>query len=533
MEFPGPEESCKVGENLTGAGMIDATMYKDVQAFKRQGYSKGEIGRVLRLDPKTVAKYFGMREEDFKAYRQGHLFREKVFDPHREEILEVYGANGDRALQISSVYDYLEERHGALPGNEQTLRHYVGYLLETEKLRLEDAIRIYGKVPELPWGQQMQLDFGRYRCRGGLVLYIFAAVLSASRYKYVVFQGRPFCTLDMIRHLLACFEYFGGRPAEVVIDQDRLMVVSENDGDIILTKEFQQLVEEQELRLYVCRKADPETKGKVENLVKFVKGSFFASRDFEDVEAANAAGLGWLARRANGKISQATRRIPADLIEEERPHLRPLRNSIFGRDRLLGREERTANDKAQISVQACNYQLPARYKGKKVEIYTTTEELFVFDLYGGQEIISYRLSLIPGQVVSTRTCRRENEKTVEELKAGVRQLFDLEAWQRFVERNFKVFPRYARDQCLEARRFFGRKEVDRGLLEKALVYCLENDTPSFPNLKDAYVHYERESRRIEPVVAGEAAVSVSYPPIEVSRRCVSDYESAARERAAS
>lgn len=61
--------------------MIDTTMYKDVQAFKRQGYSKGEIGRVLRLDSKTVAKYFGMRKEDFKAYRQGHQFREKVFDP--------------------------------------------------------------------------------------------------------------------------------------------------------------------------------------------------------------------------------------------------------------------------------------------------------------------------------------------------------------------------------------------------------------------------------------------------------------------
>lgn len=62
MEFPGPEESCKVRENLTGTGMIDATMYKDVQVFERHGYSKGEIGRVLRLDPKTVAKYFGMRE---------------------------------------------------------------------------------------------------------------------------------------------------------------------------------------------------------------------------------------------------------------------------------------------------------------------------------------------------------------------------------------------------------------------------------------------------------------------------------------
>ena len=222
-------------------------------------------------------------------------------------------------------------------------------------MRLEDCGRLYGKVPELSFGKQMQLDFGRYRCRSGLVLYIFAALLSASRYKYVIFQGEPFKTLDVIRHLLDSFDYFGGRPEELVIDQDRLMVVSENAGDIIYTKDFKHVVDEQELGLYVCRRADPETKGKVENLVKFVKVNFLGSRDFDLVEDAKAGVLNWLARRANGKISQATKQIPAVLIERERAQLRPLRSSIFRKDSLLGREDRIATDKALISVQACSY----------------------------------------------------------------------------------------------------------------------------------------------------------------------------------
>ena len=511
--------------------MIDKTMFREVQAFKRQGYSKGAIGRALELDPKTVAKYFAMGEEAFRAYRQEHLFRDKAFDRFRSEILEVYEANGFRRLQASSVYDYLEEKRGTLPGNEQTLRNYIGYLIETASLRLEENARLYGRVPELAFGKQMQLDFGRYRCRSGLVLYIFAALLSASRYKYVIFQGQPFRTLDVIRHLLDSFDYFGGRPEELVIDQDRLMVVSENAGDIIYTKDFKDFVEEQEVSLWVCRGADPETKGKVENLVKYVKGNFLGSRDFEAVEEANAGALCWLARRANGKISQATKQIPSVLIEEERAHLRPLRNSIFRKDMLRGREERTANEKALISVQACSYQLPAKYKNKKVEIYTTGDELFVFDLYTGQEIVAYRLSLIPGQLVSRRACRRENEKTVEELKAAVGGLFELEPWKRFVEGNFKRFPRYARDQCVDAKRFFAEKEIDHGILERALGYCLENDTPSFMNLKDAYVHFERESRRTEPVAVVEALGH--YTPLKVSQRHVSDYESAARERAVS
>jgi transposase len=513
--------------------MIEKTMFREVQTFKRQGYSKGAIGRALELDPRTVAKYFAMGEEEFRAYRREHLFRGKAFDPFRSEILEVYEANGFRRLQVSSVYDYLEEKRGTLPANEQTLRNYIGYLVQTDRLHLEESARLYGRVPELPFGKQMQLDFGRHRCRGGLALYIFAALLSASRYKYVVFQGQPFRTLDVIRLLLDAFDYFGGRPEELVIDQDRLMAVSENSGDILLTKDFQAFVEEQEVGLWVCRGADPETKGKVENLVKFVKGNFLGSRDFATVGEANAGVHGWLPRRANGKISQATRQIPSVLIEEERAHLRLVRNSIFRKDRLRGREERTANEKALISVQACTYQLPARYRNKKVEIYTTADELFVFDVYSGQEIVAYRLSLIPGQLVSRRACRRENETTVEELKATVLGLFGCEPWKRFVERNFKRFPRYARDQCVDAKRFFAEKEIDQGILEMALAYCLENDTPSFLNLKDAYVHFERESRRSAPVTVVEAEGLGHFPLLKVSRRHVSDYESVAGERAVS
>lgn len=214
-------------------------------------------------------------------------------------------------------------------------------------------------------------------------------------------------------------------------------------------------------------------------------------------------------------------------------NLRPLRNSIFRKESLLGREERTANDKALISVQASNYQLPHRYKNKTVEIYTTAEELFVFDVFTGKEIISYRLSLIPGQVVSTWSFRKEGERTVEELKSAVAGLFELETWRRFVEPNFKTFPRYARDQCLEAKRFFAEKEVDPALLERALTHCLENDTLSFSNLRDTYVHFERESRQPEPVSIVEREGLSQYQPLNVSQRSVSDYAEAAREKAVS
>ncbi len=183
----------------------------------------------MEIDPKTVTKYCRMDEKEFQSYRSEIMFRDKVLGKYEKDILEIYEKNEFKKLNMSSVYDYLEERYGNLPGNEKTLRNFISYLLQTDKLTLNKNIRAYTKVPELPFGKQMQLDFGQYTCLSGLKLFIFATVLSASRYKYVIFQDHPFKTKEVIFHLLSCFEYYGGKPKELVIDQDSLMVVSEND----------------------------------------------------------------------------------------------------------------------------------------------------------------------------------------------------------------------------------------------------------------------------------------------------------------
>ena len=47
-----------------------------------------------------------------------------------------------------------------------------------------------------------------------------------------------------------------------MIDQDRLMVVSENAGDIICTKDFKDFIDEQEVGLWVCRRADPSRRAR-------------------------------------------------------------------------------------------------------------------------------------------------------------------------------------------------------------------------------------------------------------------------------
>ncbi|SDZ90513.1 hypothetical protein [Pedobacter hartonius] len=88
-------------------------------------------------------------------------------------------------------------------------------------------------------------------------------------------------------------------PQEVVYDQDRLFLVNENLGELMLTERFRSYVSQRCFKTYFCRAADPQSKGKAENMVKYVKQNFLAGRSFKDLETLNQEAHAWLARTAN------------------------------------------------------------------------------------------------------------------------------------------------------------------------------------------------------------------------------------------
>jgi hypothetical protein len=243
------------------------------------------------------------------------------------------------------------------------------------------------------------------------------------------------------------------------------------------------------LRMYVCRKSDPESKGKIENVIKFVKYNFLHLRYFDSLEEAQERLKKWLCRRGNGKINQATKKIPSEEIIHERKYLKPLVNSIFRKNTLIGREQRNVNEHSFVSINASLYSVPTMYRNKVVEVYQTKANVYIFDVVTGKEICSHCLSLIPGERVIDREHFRNKEKSSKELKVKVIGLFTLNNWKIFILKNFKDYPRYIRDQCLDAMKYFSGNEVDPAVLDKALEYCLENKTHTISNLNDTYKHF--------------------------------------------
>ena len=141
--------------------------------------------------------------------------------------------------------------------------------------------------------------------------------------KYIYLLDKPFIIRSAIEAHEAAFKYFEGITKEVVYDQDRLFLADENMGELLLTKEFGDYVFEQEFQLLFCRKADPQSKGKVENVVKYVKNNFLYGRWYHDLETLQAEAMGWLLRTGNGMAHSTTKKVPLEEWETEKQYLVP------------------------------------------------------------------------------------------------------------------------------------------------------------------------------------------------------------------
>ncbi len=470
--------------------MVSVSVYEDVQRYKRFKKEKSAAARNLGLARGTVRKFWNMDEREYDAYRKRALTRRHRFDVYREEIITIVELNaGDgETVHGSSIYDVLEERHGVLPGSERTLRNYIRSLQETGAIDTSRRVPVRRPQEEFAPGDQMQVDFGEQRIEGGKKAYIYAAVLAASRARYVAVQDHPFRTVEVIRHTLEAFRYFGGRAKTLVIDQDRLMTVSENGGEIRHTAEFEQFIREQDLRVWLCRKADPQCKGKVENVVKFVKTSFFSARRFTSVDEIHAPLAAWLARRANGKIHQTTSRIPAVVLErEERPALRVVKESIYDQRPSEQSDTRKADEKGMISYLGTRYSVPAEYVEHTVAVRSDHLHLRIHDVDTGEEIAVHRLSERKGGTFVLEQHRLPRGSGADEAYAALATGSEDAAWNEYLKENRARHGRYWKEQTGRLRRFLDT-DPDPQILAEAVSFCREAGSVGAGDLKYAYEH---------------------------------------------
>ncbi|WP_242637767.1 MULTISPECIES: hypothetical protein [Bacillaceae] len=150
-----------------------------------------------------------MSPEEFYSFAISIQSRSKKLDPFREEILGWLKDHPDPSG--AQVLDWLGEKLNVSSVTEGTVRNYVNEIREAYHIPKVILQREYSTVPDLPMGQQLQVDFGQIRVptTNGVFkrLYFIGFVLAHSRYKYVEWLDRPFQSSDLIRMHETAFRF--------------------------------------------------------------------------------------------------------------------------------------------------------------------------------------------------------------------------------------------------------------------------------------------------------------------------------------
>ena len=498
-------------------------MYSQIQRMKEQGFSIRKVARMIRVSRNTIKKYWEMNPDDYAAALTtvNKLSSLAAYEPAVLHWLEAYPC-----MTSAQVRDWLGERY-ALDAGDRTVRRFVAELRKQHNItRQMEPLREYEAVDELPQGYQLQLDFGVKSVRDAyslryVKLYVVVFCLSNSRFKWGLFQDKPFTSEDLVRALYGCFEYFSGMPRQLVYDQDSIIVVSENHGDIIHTHAFAAFLEETKLDVLVCRKSDPESKGLIEAVVRFIKGNFMENRLFMGLGLWNQSFEEWLDRTGNKNVHGTTKRRPCDLFFQEQEHLRPLLGvspELPASDR-----ERTVRKDNTILYHANRYSLPLGTYGKQAKVVVEPDEakLKIFTVTG-DKIAIHLLCFEKGKLIKADAHRRETgQKRAERLERAISLLG--EEFRDYLTVICARKPRYVPDQLglvVKTCEAYGRDET-----LAAMQYCTENELYSANDLAGAAA--ARADRLPKVILPLPLPVDDARYHILVQKRSLSVYSSVA------
>ncbi len=235
-------------------------------------------------------------------------------------------------------------------------------------------------------GEQCQVDPGELR--GVLInglettVHFVVFVLSFSRLMYVALSPRAIDTECFIRMHDAAFRYFEGVTTECVYDQTKLVVIEEVYRELTVNQRFLEYATQVGFRIQACEGYDPESKGKVEAGVKYVKGNALYGETFDNWADLESYMAHWLDNIANQRLHATTGQVPCHHYDQHerihiKPYLTPHNVHVNGQ-----RVTRKADKTGLISWKANKYSVPMIYQCAHVGVDTKSVAAMVRQAVG-------------------------------------------------------------------------------------------------------------------------------------------------------
>ena len=374
------------------------------------GLSVRAIAKELGISRNTVKKYLRMDEEQI-SLGLANRDRPKQLDPYFTYIKHLLKTFPE--LSAVKVMRKLKQKYDSPDIAERTLRRYVA------KVRQEVCVaqpRYYEPVLDMVPGQQCQVDPGELRnvMIGGQpqTVYFVVFVLSFSRLMHLSYSLKPINTSDFIRMHDAALRYFGGQPEELVYDQTKLVVINEKYRELALNQRMAEYATRAGFAIRACEGYDPESKGKVESGVKYVKYNALYGESFRDTDELTDYLNHWLDNVANVRTHGTTGQLPMALYDaQERSKMRP----YFALKGMMRKADKTG----LISYQSNKYSVPMVWQRQQVMIRIDQSNLVILSPESGEEITRHKLNQGTGQILKNKHHYRDISIPVTRLEQQV------------------------------------------------------------------------------------------------------------------
>jgi len=421
--------------------VIEISMYHKIKAIDRlKDLSLRECAKRLGISVKTVSKYRKMSLKEASGYL-GNQRRRSQFDEAREFIKSEL-AKFEKLSSIKLLRK-IKERYPNITAKARALRNYIKPLREAIE---QDNYRLYEPVLDMEPGHQVQVDMGeswveRDSSEDKFKIYFVVFVFSYSRYTYVSFRTKPYNTNAFIKAHLEAFNYFGGVARDYVYDQTKLVVIQEKYREVLFNKEFHKFALQYQFQPLICEGYDPESKGKVERFIRYIKSDFLYGEYFKDIEEVRRRSNEWLSTVANIRIHGTTNQKPSEMFKEEEPLLSQ-------RDFILNPDYKRLVDRTGlISFAGNKYSVPSAYQRGEVLVEKQRGLLLVRDKDTGKQIAEHKLVKGKGRIRKNNNHYRDYRKSLEELSCETEDLFsDIEQGAELIEEIAENNPRIVRDQ---------------------------------------------------------------------------------------
>jgi len=340
--------------------MIHYEQYCRLRQLHEKGLSASQVAADCGLDVRTVRYWLAQ-----PAYRQRKApCRASVLDPYKDLLVRWLAEHPYTSVQLLHKL-----RDAGYTGGYTVLKDLVARLRPPVRKAYLSLAFEPGECAQVDWGNAGTLAVGATRRR----LSFFVMVLCYSRKLYV-----EFTLLERQEQFLAChqnaFQYFGGVPRRVMIDNLKSAVLSHPSGmPAVYHPRYLDFARHYGFEPRACNVRAGNEKGRVENAVGYVKKNLLAGLEISSLAAVQGAGRRWMDEVANRRIHAATRRMPEVLFSEER--LQPLPSNVY--DTGMERDA-VATSLFRVHFDGNRYSVPARCAGTRVRVRAYADKVLIY-----------------------------------------------------------------------------------------------------------------------------------------------------------